>query len=221
MPERCQSCGGAARAGLCGDCRTLISLVADPCAGCGLERPIARCPRPGQGWLLASVVAPFHYETPLDGHIQALKFRPSRPMGRALGQVLADHVRRHGIAAEVDALVPVPLHRKRFLERGFNQAIEIARPVAAGAGLPVLIRGIGRRTDTQPQTLLAARERHANLRGAFTVRRDLQGLSIAIIDDVVTTGATVNALAAPLLDAGAREVHAWALARAVPGGGSR
>ncbi len=186
-----------------------------------MDRPIARCPRLGQDWLLASVVAPFYYEAPLDGHIQAMKFRPSRPMGRALGQLLADHVQRHGIAAEVHAMVPVPLHRKRFLERGFNQAMEIARPVATGTGLPVLIRGIGRQTDTQPQTRLAARERHANLRGAFAVRRDLQGMSVAIVDDVITTSATVNALAASLRDAGAREVHAWALARAVPGSGSR
>ncbi len=136
-------------------------------------------------------------------------------MGRALGQMLEDQVRGRAAAAEVDALVPVPLHRKRLLERGFNQAFEIARPVAAGTGLPLLSRGIFRHADTQPQTLLAARDRHANLRGAFRVGRDLQGMHVAIIDDVITTGATVNALAASLRNAGAIEVHAWALARAL------
>ena len=221
LPERCQGCGGPADAGFCAYCRALVSRVGDACAGCGLERPVKQCPRPGQGWRIVGVTAPFRYESPLDTHIHAMKFRPSRPMGRALGQLLAKDIDERRLADMVEALVPVPLHRRRLRERGFNQAFEIARPVAAATGLPLLVHGIHRRASTQPQSLLAAHERHRNLRGAFRIRRGLKGMNVAIVDDVITTGATVNALAASLRDAGAEEIHAWALARVVPRSGFR
>ena len=221
LPERCQSCGGPAAAGLCADCQACVTRLENPCTGCGLEQPVGACPRTGRGWHIESLTAPFHYKSPLNGYIQALKFGRSRVMGRALGLMLLEVLEHRGGASQVNALVPVPLHRRRLRERGFNQAFEIARPVAAGLGLPLLIRGIGRQADTQPQTLLGARDRRENIRGAFRTRRDLQALNVAIVDDVITTGATVNALAASLRDAGASTVHAWALARTVPGGGSR
>ena len=177
---------------------------------------MSQCPRPEQGWCIQRVVAPFTYESPLDVHIQAMKFRPSRAMGRALGLLLVEALESRGVADEVDALVPVPLHRRRLIERGFNQAFEIARPVAAATGLPLIIRGIHRHANTQPQSLLAAHERYRNMRGAFSIHRNLKGLNVAIVDDVITTGATVNTLAASLREAGAGEIHAWALARVAP-----
>ena len=216
LPELCQGCGGPADAGFCVVCLALIRGVGDACPDCGLERPVARCPRPDRGWRIASVTAPFRYESTLDRHIQTMKFRPSRPMGRALGLLLVQSLENRGLIGDVDALVPVPLHRRRLVERGFNQAFEIARPVAAASGLPLLIRGVHRRANTRPQSLLAAHERYRNLRGAFTVRRNLKDLNVAIVDDVITTGATANALAASLRDAGAGEVRAWALARVAP-----
>ena len=177
---------------------------------------MSRCPRPEQGWCIRRVVAPFIYESPLDGHIQAMKFRPSRAMGRALGLLLVEVLESRGLTEEVDALAPVPLHRRRLIERGFNQALEIARPVASATELPLIIRGIHRHTNTRPQSLLAAHERYRNMRNAFRIRRNLKGLNVAIVDDVITTGATVNALAASLREAGAGEIHAWALARVAP-----
>ena len=195
--------------------------VGDACAGCGLAQPVSRCPRPGRGWCIGKVTAPFVYESPLDAHIQAMKFRPSRAMGRALGLLLVEALQRGGADEQVHALAPVPLHRRRLIQRGFNQAFEIARPLAAATGKPLLVRGIHRQVNTQPQSLLAAHERSGNLRGAFRIRRNLKGLTVAIVDDVITTGATVNALAAALRDAGAGEVHAWALARVAPPGGMR
>lgn len=174
---------------------------------------MSRCPRPEQGWCIEKVTAPFLYESPLDVHIQAMKFRPSRAMGRALGLLLVEVLESRGLPEEVNALVPVPLHRGRLIERGFNQAFEIARPVAAATGLPLIIRGIHRHANTQPQSLLAAHERYRNMRDAFSIRRNLKGLNVAIVDDVITTGATVNTLAASLREAGSGEIHAWALAR--------
>ena len=179
---------------------------------------MGRCPRPDQGWRIATVTAPFQYQPPLDGHIQALKFRPSRPMGRALGLLLVEVVEDRCDTVEIDVLVPVPLHHRRLRERGFNQAFEIARPVAARTGLPLVTRGIQRQSNTRAQTLLAAADRHSNMHGAFRVTRDFKGMNVAIVDDVITTGATVNALAASLRGAGAETIHAWALARALPRG---
>jgi len=161
-------------------------------------------------------MAPLRYEYPLDRYIHALKFLPDRRMGRALGLLLADHLATNGADASVSALVPVPLHRRRLLQRGFNQAFEIARPIASGTNLPLLVAGIHRRVSTQPQTLINAHKRNANVRSVFQVRRRLDGLTIAIIDDVITTGATVNSLARALRGAGATDVHAWAVARAPP-----
>ncbi len=142
-------------------------------------------------------------------------------MGRALGLLLAEALQRGEPEEDVHALVPVPLHRRRLIERGFNQAFEIARPLAAATGKPLLVRGIHRQVNTQPQSLLAAHERSGNLRSAFRIRGNLKGMTVVIVDDVITTGATVNALAAALREAGASEVHAWALARVAPPGGWR
>lgn len=165
--------------------------------------------------MLDAVVAPFEYVEPIDGYIHALKFAGRRHLGRALGEVLVDAVRTAPASHVIDVVVPVPLHRRRFLERGYNQAVEIARAVAAALRIDYYIAGIRRQRTTAAQTLLTASERQTNLRHAFSVKRNLKGLNVAIVDDVITTGATVNALARELKLAGARSVQAWAIARSV------
>jgi predicted amidophosphoribosyltransferase len=98
-------------------------------------------------------------------------------------------------------------------ERGYNQAFEIARTVGAALGVPVLTRGIVRRDAGRTQIGRGAAERHASVRAAFAVERDCAGLNLAVVDDVITTGATINALAQVLVAAGAARVDAWAVAR--------
>jgi len=159
------------------------------------------------------VIAPLRYEFPLTTQIHALKFSSARNLGRPLGLMLAEHLRRRLERESVDALVAVPLHRRRLLERGYNQALEIARPVAAELKLPLLIAGITRTLPTRPQVELDLQERRASVIGAFLVSRKLHGRHIAIVDDVITTGATVNSLARALRVAGAAEIQAWAVAR--------
>jgi ComF family protein len=151
------------------------------------------------------------YGAPLDRHIHALKYRGARRLGRALASLLAEHVRER--ALHVDALVPVPLHAQRFRERGYNQAAEIARALGAALGLPVLLRGVVRRGAQAPQTGRGAAERRFGVMGAFAAQRSLRGCRLAIVDDVLTTGATVNALGEVLLAAGAARCEAWAVAR--------
>ncbi len=209
--EICPACGGVSGAGFCSVCVADLPRTRDPCAGCGLGRPVARCPRQVAGWHVDTVVAPFAYAPPLDHHIQHLKYAGARSLGRAFGLLLTPAVR--DACSDVDALVAVPLHRTRLRERGYNQAFEIARPLGRVLGVPVLLRGIERRHPTPSQTGGNAAERRASVAEAFRVSRRLAGLRIAIVDDVITTGATVNALAAELLGAGAARCSAVAAAR--------
>jgi ComF family protein len=209
--EICPSCGGSSAAGLCRVCASRVARVRDACGVCGLERPVARCPKHAVGWRIAAVAAPFVYAPPLDDLIHSLKYRGARRLGRTLALLTVGALgERRG---DVDALAPVPLHPRRLRARGYNQATEIARVLGTELGLPLLLRGVRRRTDAGPQARLPADERVSNVAAAFAVDRSLAGLRVAIVDDVITTGATVNALAGALLDAGAARCEAWAVAR--------
>ncbi len=213
LPERCRLCAGPAEHGFCTGCRAEFTRVAAPCPRCALAQPVRRCPRDNNVWQVTSIIAPLCYEFPLTTQIHALKFSSARSFGRALGLMLAEHLRGRLEAEAIDALVAVPLHRHRLVERGYNQALEIARPVAAELKLPLLIAGVTRTLPTRPQSELDLHERQASVTGVFSVSRKLHGRHVAIVDDVITTGATVNSLAGALRLAGAVEVQAWAVAR--------
>ncbi len=209
--ESCIGCGEASSGGLCAVCAAELVPVRNACRRCGLAQPVARCPRDEIDWAVDAIVAPFQYAPPLDGYLHALKYRGARDLGRALAlallPALADACRG------VDALVAVPLHRSRRLERGYNQAQEIARTLERALRRPALERGIVRHAAGPKQTGQAARQRRAAVARVFRVERDLSGLGVAIVDDVITTGATVNALAAELRAAGAVRCVAFAVAR--------
>jgi len=209
--EVCPGCAEASRAGLCAVCAAALLRVADACERCGLGRPVASCPRRGRPWHVERVLAPFTYSAPLDGYVHALKYRGARRLGRTLALALVDDLR--DAARGVDALVPVPLHPRRLRERGFNQATEITRTLGRALDRPVLLAGIRRRGAEVAQAGRGAAERLENVANAFVVERDLAGARLAIVDDVVTTGATVNALAAALRRAGAARCDVWAVAR--------
>lgn len=227
LRERCPSCAGATEAGFCPGCRADLPAIARPCSACGLPRPVRRCPRKAAAWHVARVISPFEYGPPIDGFLQALKFGHGRTLGRALGLLLTaeiearacDNTGAPGSGFGADVLVPVPLHRRRLVARGYNQATEIARTLSASLCLPLEPAAAVRvRAAAAPQSRLTARERRANVEDAFEVRSVFLGRRVAIVDDVITTGATVNALAAALLLAGADRVEAWAVARTVPPG---
>lgn len=169
------------------------------------------CPRRRAPWRVERVVAPYLYAAPLSRQLHALKFTGERIVGRACGLLLCAELDAE--ARAVDAMLAVPLHKARLRERGYNQAAEIARAIAAQTRIPLLRAAAGRPLATRPQSTLRLPERRANLAAAFVLGRSLTGLSIAIVDDVVTSGATINALAGALLEAGAARVEAWAVAR--------
>ncbi len=134
---------------------------------------------------------------------------------RLLGQLLADAVAVHYRLDEMpDALVVVPVSWQRLVKRGHNQAALIAEPVCRATGIPLQRRALARIRHTAIQPGLSTHARLVNVRNAFKARRLWRGESVALIDDVMTTGATASALSEVLLDAGAAEVHVWCATRA-------
>lgn len=236
LPPRCVLCGGEGDLGavdLCGFC--LASLPFDDAATHGAA-PVGR-----------ATFAPFLYEDPVGSGLRALKFRGDLRPARVFGALLSASVgivagdAADGMAAtRVLALVPVPLHRRRHAERGFNQAEAIARHAGRWLGLPVRTDWLQRARATLPQTALRGAERRRNLVDAFRATPALRaalssqragasadasaGASagppspgrVVLIDDVLTTGATVAAARAALIEAGVPAVQVWTVARARP-----
>jgi ComF family protein len=158
-------------------------------------------------------VAAYSYGFPVDALIHGLKYSGNL----ALAPLLAERLTQ--LAAErerPDLLIPMPLHRARLRERGFNQAIEIGRIVAAGLGIPLEADICRRIRDTAGQTGLNWKDRRRNVRGAFACDKDLAGRRVAVLDDVMTTGATLDELGRVLRRAGAADVGAWVVARTPP-----
>lgn len=220
----CILCGGPGRdQDLCAACARDLPWLDRACVACGLPQPAKavgdRCPSclatPPP---FAVCLVAMRYEYPVDRLITALKYRQQLTYARVLGNLLADFAARKMRAIGItppDLIVPVPLHRRRVACRGFNQAAEIGRFVAAKLNVKQDPHACERVRDTPPQTGLAAEQRRRNLHGAFAVRTSLKGRRVALLDDVITTGTTVHAIAAQLHRAGATEVQVWSVARSL------
>ena len=197
----------------------LARLGADTCPRCALASPGgALCGRcladpPAYDATCAALV----YRFPADVLVTSLKFRGelalAAPLGELLGELLAERFGR------IDAVLPVPLAPPRLAQRGYNQAMEISRPVARALRAPIDARLCERVLDTRAQTDLPWAARARNVRGAFRCTRPLGGATVAVIDDVMTTGATLAELSRTLKRAGAAQVINGVLARAFPPGG--
>jgi ComF family protein len=151
------------------------------------------------------------YEFPVDAGLKALKFGRRLHYAPAFGELLVAQTSR--LSADLDALLPVPLHWRRRAHRGFNQATELSIPVARHLGLAI-IGGVSRRRATAFQSGLSRSERRKNLDNAFNVKKLGYRRHVLIVDDVVTTGETTRQLAAALIDAGVAKVSVLAVARA-------
>lgn len=217
-PEPCPRCGREHAGGFCPDCRRDFARVPAPCARCAMPRPCVPCRADRNDWHVDRMNVPFVYAEPLATFLKALKYRGRRELGRALGELLATEIHTENL--DVDRILSVPLHPKRLRARTFNQAHEIARTLARQYRWP-LGAGVRRVIDTPPQTERDRNERQRFASSAFLVEPSLAGARVAIVDDVVTTGATINALAAALKAAGAVEVQAWAVARSTGDTGAR
>jgi len=209
----CFLCRGDADGLLCAACDADLPRLAGPrCPRCALASPAGEvCGRClAQPPAYDATLAALAYEFPADVLVQALKFRGELALAPLLAALLTQRI---APGTRVDCILPVPLSAARLRSRGFNQAQEIARHVAAATGSRLEPRLAERSRDTAPQIDLPHAERSRNVRGAFRCARALEGAEVALVDDVMTTGATLDELAATLKRAGAARVVNWVVAR--------
>lgn len=219
LPAACPLCGCQIAPGqdFCADCERALPGIGPACSRCAapFESPVlseqtcGRCQQVPPTY--TAVHALFRYTAPIDRLIHGAKYAGRLDWAALLGRQLARHVRNR--PCSFDALVPVPLHRARLRERGYNQSLELARPLAKDLGLP-LLHAVKRVRATSPQTSLSREERIKNVRRAFVANQDVEGLRIGLVDDVMTSGATVDAVARCLMKAGATTVEIVTVARA-------
>lgn len=153
----------------------------------------------------------FSYDYPLDRLLQHYKYRESLHLANAFAQLWFDK-KTHDYA-HIDLIIPMPMHSIRLKQRGFNQALEIAKIISKNANIKLDYTACQRIKFTPPQATLPHKERIKNMRGVFECTKNLSGLNIAVIDDVMTTGASLNELAKTLKQAGAAHVECWVIAR--------
>jgi ComF family protein len=159
------------------------------------------------------VIAPFAYAEPVRQLIASFKYQRQLAIGQMLSEQLIMQI-KEGDMLRIDAILPVPLHPRRLRQRGFNQALELARPLARQCKLPLLINHVARVKNTLEQSSLSGKARRTNLKQAFKLVKEIDYPAIAIVDDVMTTGSTVEELSRLLKNNGVKYVEVWCLARA-------
>lgn len=216
LKQSCLLCASpqANKIGICGAC--LADLPRPPatsCPQCGLASDGNIC-----GSCISSppdfdaTSAVFLYAYPIDAMMQRYKYGNMLSLSQTFGHLLKEKLQLEA----VDLIIPMPMHPARIKERGFNQALEIAKILTRHHAEKLDYKSAVRQKLTPPQASLPLKERVKNIKGAFKVNGDLNGKRIAIVDDVMTTGASLNELAKTLKKAGASHVECWVIARTLP-----
>lgn len=214
LPQNCILCGSACgHRQLCKGCSQDLPLHQTACC------PVCALPTP-QGEVCGNCLkhpprfdattAALNFDFPADAIVRALKYQGQLEIAELLATMLAQRLAGCG---KPDFILPMPLHTARLQHRGFNQAAEIARRVARLLDVPFAVNAALRVRATEPQAGLPLEQRRKNLRGAFAAAEDLSGKKVAVIDDVMTTGTSLNELAKTLKAAGAVRVECWVAAR--------
>lgn len=219
-PPTCLLCGrsGAEGRDLCPECRSELPHNLNPCRCCALPLPVdapagalcGKCQQRPPPFVRC--LAPFTYRSPLPELINGLKFHGRLSYSRLLTELLLPAITA-AIHQPPELIIPVPLHPTRLRERGYNQALELARPLSLHLGIPLELHHCRRTRATPPQSGLEQKQRRRNIRGAFEISPEIQARHVALLDDVVTTGSTAAELTRQLHRRGVGRVEVWALAR--------
>jgi ComF family protein len=221
VPYTCLFCSYPSSRGqdLCDGCLNELPLLGNPCIRCA--KPLQQNNLICGDCLTHSppfdrTFALFVYEKPITRFVMQIKFNHALLNARIAGELLTEKIITQWYLNQPlpDLIIPVPLHPLRLRERGFNQAIEIARPLSKKLQLPLDIEGTQRVKATAAQATLLAKDRILNIKEAFQVNRQYSGLHLAVVDDVITTGHTIREFCRVLKKAGARQIDVWSCARA-------
>lgn len=208
------------RLDLCKTCEVELPYLTHACVQCALPLPPQNedkyCGVCLQAPLEAyQVFSTFIYSLPIDRLIMELKFKHRLTAAAVLGQLMVTRIEQiYQVRTYPEVIIPIPLHSGRLRERGFNQALELARPISRALSIPLDYRRCFRVKQTAAQTGLSAKERAKNVKHAFTVQKPFSFDHVCLIDDVCTTGHTAMALAKVLFQSGVKTVDVWCCARA-------
>lgn len=204
--------------GICMPCLSDLSWHTSPqCPQCGLISDGSVC-----GSCLKAppsfdaTHALFSYDYPVDKLLQHYKYKETLHLANTFASLLANKIQPSTHSLKIDRIIPMPMHVTRLKQRGFNQALEVARLMSNNMQIKLDYQSCQRIKYTPPQASLSLKERIKSIRGVFNCAQSLQGLNIALVDDVMTTGASLNELAKTLKQAGAAHVECWVIARTLP-----
>jgi len=204
---------------LCLTCEHNLPILQNYCIKCAEPLPEGQdicgsCL--GDSLLDIKIVALFYYQFPVDQLIANLKFSNNLIGAKILGELLGCHLhKQYQNKPKPEIIIPMPLHPNRLRERGYNQALELSRPIAKKLKIPVDRFHVKRVKNTLPQAKLSAKERKQNIRQAFFVTDDFHHHYVAVIDDVITTGNTIAELCGVLYTVGVRRVDVWCAAKSL------
>jgi len=218
--SNCVLCGSSTREkiSLCLACQDDLPRIEGACTKCGIpvvsnESMCGKCLH--EPPIVDYTFSMYHYESPVDSLITQLKFKQQLSSAAILGVLMEKLLRKDLVINGCpDVILPVPLHKGRLSQRGFNQSLEISKPISDGLNIPIDYLLARRIKSTKSQMDLRANERKRNIKGCFQVRLMPAYQHVVLVDDVVTTGSTTNELAKALKKSGVEKVGVWAVARA-------
>lgn len=224
LPFTCFLCShySTRKQDICDACLNDLPKITNPCERCAKPLPSSTLSLICGDCLSHS--PPFHsthtlfaYRSPVTRIVMQLKFNHALLNARIFGELLAEKIQHHFYSQQSlpELIIPVPLHTNRLKERGFNQALEIAKPISSRLQIPIDKTSCLRIKNTFAQATLYAQQRQENIKKAFKVMTDLANKHIAVVDDVITTGNTITEFCQTLKKAGAKRIDVWCCARAV------
>jgi len=202
---------------ICEDCLKDLPFINNGCEICGIPvdnstNICGKCITTPPTF--QSTISLLNYDPPVDYLVKNLKYRNQTVIAELIGKLIGEKI-SHRQQKKPDCIIPIPLHPNRLKKRGFNQALEIARPISRKLRIPINTNAFSRIIDTKPQFELNASDRTKNLKNAFQQNHKINVKHVAIIDDVMTTGSTVDAFSNLLIESGINKIEVWTGARAI------